>query len=215
MGHSGKDGAMTEEILSKAKQRATQKQAMLELLCVTFPACFKMYERARQPLKVGINADILARLGEGTDKHDLGNALRAYTNNVFYLKTCLVPGAERIDLDGNPTGQVSDEDRLSAQARLAGILEHQKQYRDAKRQERREEEFRAGLETFHQRKAVAEAKRVKKQKTKQPVKNEKMTATAPVPVPKTSPTPSPPQRKASSLSDLREAARRRRQEQAA
>jgi sRNA-binding protein len=34
------------------------------MLCREFPQCLFLFERQRRPLKVGIRADILARLGD-------------------------------------------------------------------------------------------------------------------------------------------------------
>ena len=52
---------------------------------------------------------------------ELGAALSAYAQRVMYLQG-LVAGAIRIDLDGNPAGEVSAADAEHAVARLAEIL---------------------------------------------------------------------------------------------
>ena len=48
-------------------------------------------------------------------------ALAAYTGRVMYLRG-LVAGAARIDLDGNPAGEVSAKDTEYATVKLAEIL---------------------------------------------------------------------------------------------
>jgi sRNA-binding protein len=70
-------------------------------------------ERRRRPLKIGISYDILARLGDQLDREPLGRALRYYTRNTFY-RMSQQPGAPRIDLDGNESGTVSEADAASA-----------------------------------------------------------------------------------------------------
>jgi len=70
-----------------------------------FPACFYVFERRRQPLKIGIRHDIAAALkGAITDK-EIAIALRVYCGNTGYLRAC--KGAARADLAGNPAGQVN------------------------------------------------------------------------------------------------------------
>ena len=85
----------------------------IELLCREFPNCFVQFERRRRPLKIGISYDILARLGDRIDRELLGRALRYYTWNTFY-RLSQQPGAPRIDLDGNESGTVSEADAASA-----------------------------------------------------------------------------------------------------
>ena len=48
-------------------------------------------------------------------------ALSVYTRRVMYLRS-LVTGAARVDLDGNPAGEVTARDAEYAAAKLAGIL---------------------------------------------------------------------------------------------
>jgi ProP effector len=91
----------------------------IELLCHKFPACFVQFERRRQPLKIGIVDDILARLGDQLDRELLGRSLRYYTRNTFY-RLSQQPGAPRIDLDGNESGTVSEADAIGAARDVAG-----------------------------------------------------------------------------------------------
>jgi len=51
----------------------------------------------------------------------LSVALGAYARRVMYLQS-LVEGAARVDLDGNPAGEVTAKDAEYAAAKLAGIL---------------------------------------------------------------------------------------------
>jgi sRNA-binding protein len=65
-----------------------------------------VYQARRRPLKVGIHEDIVAALGDAIEPRELKAALAYYTRNVAYLRHML-HGAWRIDLAGNPAGEVS------------------------------------------------------------------------------------------------------------
>ena len=71
-------------------------------------------------MKVGIAADIPARC-PAVERRVLSAALSAYTQRIMYRKA-MVAGAARIDLDGNPAGEVSAADAEHAAAKLAETL---------------------------------------------------------------------------------------------
>ena len=90
-------------------------------LAKKFPQTFVLEKhRPHQPLKVGIAAEIPARC-PAVERRVLGAALSAYARRVMYLRS-LVAGAARIDLDGNPAGEVTASDAEYAAAKLAKIL---------------------------------------------------------------------------------------------
>jgi len=90
-------------------------------LAESFPQTFVLEKHLpHRPLKVGIAADILARCPVLT-RRELGPVLGVYAKRVMYLQS-LVAGAIRIDLDGNPAGEVSTADAEHAAATLAEIL---------------------------------------------------------------------------------------------
>ena len=62
----------------------------------------------------------MARCAE-LDRRKLGAVLSAYTQRIMYRKA-MVAGAARVDLDGNPAGEVSAADAEHAAARLAETL---------------------------------------------------------------------------------------------
>ena len=68
------------------------------------------------PLKIGIAADILAALPD-LSRGVLGTALAAYTKSIMYLQAI-----DRIDLNGNPAGQVTTAETGHAIAVLVGIM---------------------------------------------------------------------------------------------
>lgn len=103
---------------------ATTKQdidAGLARLTEAFPQTFVLEKyRPHWPLKVGIAAAIPARC-PAIERRALSVALSVYTRRVMYLRS-LVAGAARVDLDGNPAGEVTARDAEYAAGRLAGIL---------------------------------------------------------------------------------------------
>jgi ProP effector len=97
------------------------KQAALVHLAEWFPQTFVLEQYLpHRPLKIRICPDILARCPVLT-RRELGTVLGVYTSRVMYLQS-LVAGAIRIDLDGNPAGEVSAADAGHAAARLAEIM---------------------------------------------------------------------------------------------
>jgi hypothetical protein len=108
-------------------------------LAELFPQCFAVFEQHRQPLKVGIHLDLLAKLNGAITSKECANALRLYCSNGFYLRQC-IEGAPRVDLNGEVAGHVTAEEAANAKQRLA--------QRQAKRERRR----------LVQAKAKAEAK---------------------------------------------------------
>jgi len=90
-------------------------------LAKKFPQTFVLEKhRPHWPLKVGIAAEIRARC-PAVGRRVLSVALSAYARRVMYLKG-LVAGAARVDLDGNPAGEVTARDAEYAAAKLAETL---------------------------------------------------------------------------------------------
>lgn len=95
--------------------------AALARLTEAFPQTFVLEKyRPHWPLKVGIAAAIPARC-PALEWRVLKMALTAYTGRVMYLRG-LVEGAARVDLDGNPAGEVTARDAEYAATKLARIL---------------------------------------------------------------------------------------------
>jgi hypothetical protein len=85
----------------------------------TFPKCFQPFGAPKLPLKIGIFHDVKA-LYTTTLRHDLAAALKDYTSGVTYLRA-MTAGAVRIDLDGNPAGEVTEEAAKIAGRQLAKL----------------------------------------------------------------------------------------------
>ena len=83
-------------------------------LAELYPNCFR---RPRQPLKIGIHNDVIARHPELRPSL-IARALKTYTRSLGYLET-LTAGAVRIDLEGNPVGTVTEADEEDAKRKIA------------------------------------------------------------------------------------------------
>jgi ProP effector len=89
----------------------------IDKLAELFPNCFFRDNHLRRPLKIGIRDEIIARhpdLRPGL----IVSALKMYTRCVPYWDT-LKAGAVRIDLDGNPAGEVTIEEAQHALVLIA------------------------------------------------------------------------------------------------
>ena len=105
---------------SHSAWRNKKAQALRNLLVETFPNCFSPKRTPKRPLKIGIIHDIIAALPE-TGVIRLRFALADYTGGPTYLEN-VIAGAERIDLQGNPCGVVTEPEAAHAAERLKGIV---------------------------------------------------------------------------------------------
>ena len=103
--------------MSTKKERA--RREALTLLAERFPNCFSV-EGRREPLKVGIHADILAALNGAIGPHELRRILASYTGQSTYLRG-VVSGAYRRDLDGKPASVVTPQEEANAKGKLANL----------------------------------------------------------------------------------------------
>lgn len=84
-------------------------------LAALFPAVFGA--GGPQPLKLRIQADIQQRSPGIFTKKSLSAFLHRYTTGTAYIRA-LANAPQRVDLDGAPAGEVSDEHRQAAVAEL-------------------------------------------------------------------------------------------------
>ncbi|WP_455424748.1 RNA chaperone ProQ [Dryocola sp. LX212] len=89
--------------------KLNSSKEVIAFLAERFPQCFSAEGEAR-PLKIGIFQDLVARVeGEmSLSKTQLRSALRLYTSSWRYLYGIKV-GAVRVDLDGNPCGELDEQ----------------------------------------------------------------------------------------------------------
>ena len=97
----------------------------VELLKAHFPLCFRDIKEI-QPLKIGIKQDLVKALSVRDDivigdKACMVSSLSYYVNSTAYHKSVVV-AALRVDLDGNPAGQITaEESQYSLDCRKAKL----------------------------------------------------------------------------------------------
>lgn len=117
---------LTEKINKNQKTISKQSRSLaLRWLAQTFPQAFDD-TLSIHPLKLGIMHDILAHSEAaskaGISKTKLREAVILFTRRIDYL-TCLKAREIRIDLSGNSTVQVSEEEAEQAAAKIKKQIE--------------------------------------------------------------------------------------------
>lgn len=89
--------------------KLNSNKEVIAFLAECFPLCFTAEGKAR-PLKIGIFQDLVERVqGEhNISKTQLRSALRLYTSSWRYLYGIKL-GAQRVDLDGDPCGELETQ----------------------------------------------------------------------------------------------------------
>lgn len=100
--------AKAEPVKSKKTNPA---RLVLQQLAEKYPVI-----KSSQPLAIGINKK-LAELHPELDQKSLRAALFHHTRSFAYVKT-LSKAAHRVDLDGQPAGEITDEQRAHAAGQL-------------------------------------------------------------------------------------------------
>ncbi|HDV5645735.1 TPA: RNA chaperone ProQ, partial [Vibrio cholerae] len=100
-------------------EKLKNSKEVIAYIAECFPNCFTLEGEAK-PLKIGIFQDLADRLNDDpkVSKTQLRAALRQYTSSWRYLHG-VKPGATRVDLDGNPCGELEEQHVEHAQAALA------------------------------------------------------------------------------------------------
>ncbi|WP_300002676.1 RNA chaperone ProQ [uncultured Cedecea sp.] len=98
--------------------KLNSSKEVIAFLAERFPLCFNAEGEAR-PLKIGIFQDLVSRVeGElSLSKTQLRSALRLYTSSWRYLHG-IKAGAIRVDLDGNPCGELDEQHVEHARVQL-------------------------------------------------------------------------------------------------
>lgn len=118
--------------------KLNSNKEVIAFLAERFPLCFTAEGEAR-PLKIGIFADLVARV-QGEDclsKTQLRSALRLYTSSWRYLYGIKL-GAQRVDLDGNPCGELEAQHVEHARKQLEEAKARVQQQRAAQAAKKRE-----------------------------------------------------------------------------
>ncbi|EGA69614.1 ProP expression regulator [Vibrio sinaloensis DSM 21326] len=149
-------------------EKLKNSKEIIAYIAECFPKCFTLEGEAK-PLKIGIFQDLAERLSDDpkVSKTQLRAALRQYTSSWRYLHG-VKPGAVRVDLDGNPAGELEEEHVEHAKTALAESK--------AKVQARRKEQAQKAREE-----GKAKAKpAAKKPQGRRPQQNKAQKATKPV-----------------------------------
>ena len=93
------------------------------------------------PLAIGIDKQVFAQLPD-VSKKALRLAMRSHTISTRYLKE-MEKGSQRLNLDGTPAGEVTDENRLHAAELLRERFKKQAEQRKAAAEEAKAEQRRA------------------------------------------------------------------------
>ena len=151
------------ETMSQSDKRAVH--AVHAILTRRFPKAFPEDYDALRPLKIDVHAELIARAPD-LDPALLRRALANHTGRDGYLLALIHGrGDRRYDLDGNPAGSVTPEEREEAQKRLdastrrgqdraARVREHKEREEKRKKQreiERRNREAKAARKAAHER----------------------------------------------------------------
>ncbi|WP_300180186.1 RNA chaperone ProQ [uncultured Aliivibrio sp.] len=99
-------------------EKLANSKEVIAYIAERFPKCF-ILEGEAKPLKIGIFQDLAERLSDDpkVSKTQLRAGLRQYTSSWRYLHG-VKPGATRVDLDGNPCGELEEEHIDHAKATL-------------------------------------------------------------------------------------------------
>jgi sRNA-binding protein len=106
---------------------------IIAALATIFPQTFTAEKwRPHRPLKIGIHLDLIAT--GILSQHEAWPALRSYTRRRMYL-AAVAAGGPRIDLDGNPAGEVTPAE--AAWAQIHNALRSRNGWRASERERRR------------------------------------------------------------------------------
>lgn len=111
----------------KARAKAKPETAPVDPVVRTFgklqkrfPLAFPKNPAPKVPLKVGIFEDLMAQATElGLTEAELRDAIRTWCRGGRYW-ACLTQGAQRVDLAGQPAGEVTEADARRGRQLLAG-----------------------------------------------------------------------------------------------
>lgn len=109
-----------------------QAASLLEQLFQTYPAVFRPFgERELRPLKLGIHKDLAPIVREwGYSVAVLKYAMGMYTRQARY-QFALLKNDYRVDLHGEPAGEITEAHRQTAQEKVDLIMAKRKKTQEA------------------------------------------------------------------------------------
>ncbi|MGL4860302.1 MAG: RNA chaperone ProQ [Enterobacteriaceae bacterium] len=148
--------------------KLSSSKEVIAWLAKRFPLCFIAEGEAR-PLKIGIFQDLVDRLQTDSEqevsKTQLRSALRLYTSSWRYLHG-VKNGSQRVDLDGNACGELTQEHIDYARQQLVEAKTRIQAQRAARQSEQAEEN------SARNQKTAAPAER--KNRSENPAKTDRM-----------------------------------------
>jgi ProP effector len=113
----------THQVQSRATKStgksSTPPQEMLEILMEKFPNTFFRDPEKIKPIQKYIHKKIRRALNNRHSKDEISAALAIYTQQIEYCQK-LMEGGQRVDIEGNPCGEVSQQHQEDARARVLG-----------------------------------------------------------------------------------------------
>ena len=131
-------------------ETATEKTTDIRALLKDLQARFDVF-RNFSPLAIGIDKQLFAALPE-ISKKSIRQAMRNHTISTRYLKE-MEKGTQRLNLDGSPAGEVTDENRQHAAEQLRERFKKQAEVRKAaeaaaRAEERKQQKLQALADKF-------------------------------------------------------------------
>jgi ProP effector len=121
---------ITAEAAARRRARYERQEALFRQLRGIAPALFATMPPP--PMAIGIHRTIVERLGlDQKDARSVGRLLRRHVQRPSYQRGLIAEGAVRLDLDGNPAGEVTPEERAQAAATYEQLRAKTKTMRDA------------------------------------------------------------------------------------
>ncbi|WP_394125472.1 RNA chaperone ProQ [Vibrio hepatarius] len=156
-------------------EKLKNSKEVIAYIAECFPKCFTLEGEAK-PLKIGIFQDLADRLTDDpkVSKTQLRAALRQYTSSWRYLHG-VKPGAVRVDLDGNPAGELDEEHVEHAKTALAESKAKVQARRKEQAQKAREE-GKAKAKPAAKKPQARRPQQNKVQKASKPVETRALTA---------------------------------------
>jgi ProP effector len=152
--------------MENQSNKAQAIENTLKLLTETFPDCFTINGEAK-PLKIGIFQDLAERFAdsESVSKTQLRVALRRYTSGWRYLES-VKTGVDRVDLDGNSAGIVSEEHAAHAAEQVQESKKRAAERRKQRQLAKQSKQSKKPAETQEAKSKPASVKTVAKKGTK-------------------------------------------------
>lgn len=110
---------VTQPRPAKSGKSPISPQEMLEILLEKFPNTFFSDPAQIKPVQKYIHKKIRRALNNRYTKDEISAALAIYTQQIEYCEK-LMEGGQRVDIEGNPCGEVSEQHQEDARARVHG-----------------------------------------------------------------------------------------------